>query len=77
MKTYLVFVPILKPKYLNDFKGNKKCFVAGSTWQKDESLIIKFINNQDSCLISSVTLPITFLSLNTLNAETKSFILND
>jgi len=41
-------------KYLNDFKGNKKCFVAGSTWQKDESLIIKFINSykkNDVCFI--------------------------
>ena len=41
-------------KYLNDFKGNKKCFVAGSTWQKDESLIIKFINSykkNDVCVV--------------------------
>jgi len=41
-------------KYLNDFKGNKKCFVAGSTWEKDETLIIKFINSykkNDVCFI--------------------------
>ena len=41
-------------RYLNDFKGNKKCFVAGSTWEKDESLIIKFINSyekNDVCFI--------------------------
>ena len=41
-------------KYLNNFKGNKKCFVAGSTWEKDESLIIKFINSyekNDVCFI--------------------------
>ena len=41
-------------KYLNNFKGNKKCFVAGSSWGKDESLIIKFINSykkNDVCFI--------------------------
>jgi len=41
-------------KYLNNFKGNKKCFVAGSSWEKDESLIIKFINSykkNDVCFI--------------------------
>ncbi|MAU63306.1 MAG: 3-deoxy-D-manno-octulosonic acid transferase [Flavobacteriaceae bacterium] len=41
-------------KYLNDFKGDKKCFVGGSTWEKDESLIIKFINSyekNDVCFI--------------------------
>lgn len=34
-------------KSLNDFKGNKMCFVAGSTWPKDESIITKFINSYD------------------------------
>ncbi len=41
-------------RYLNNFKGNKKCFVAGSSWEKDESLIIKFINSykkNDVCFI--------------------------
>lgn len=43
-----------KIEYLSEFKGSKKCIVAGSTWEKDEKIIIKFINNyikEDVCFI--------------------------
>ncbi len=41
-------------KHLNEFKGSKKCFVAGSTWKEDEEMIINFINSyeeNDVCFI--------------------------
>jgi 3-deoxy-D-manno-octulosonic-acid transferase len=31
--------------FLKDFKNNKICIVAGSTWKEDNDLIIKFINS--------------------------------
>ncbi|MBT8300140.1 MAG: 3-deoxy-D-manno-octulosonic acid transferase [Maribacter sp.] len=33
-----------KLSFMESFKGNKICFVAGSTWPEDEELIVKFIN---------------------------------
>ncbi len=30
--------------FMEQFKGNKTCFVAGSTWPEDEEIIVKFIN---------------------------------
>ena len=30
--------------FMEHFKGNKTCFVAGSTWPEDEEIIVKFIN---------------------------------
>lgn len=41
-------------KHINEFKGSKKCIIAGSTWREDEELIIKFINTykkDDVCFI--------------------------
>ena len=41
-------------KYLNKFKKSKQCFVAGSTWNEDDEIIIKFINSykeNDICFI--------------------------
>lgn len=41
-------------KYLNEFKKSKQCFVAGSTWNEDDEIIIKFINSykeNDICFI--------------------------
>jgi len=32
-------------KYLKDFKKNKICIVAGSTWKQDDDLIVEFINS--------------------------------
>lgn len=43
-----------KIKYLNKFKKSKQCFVAGSTWNEDDEIIIKFINSykeNDICFI--------------------------
>lgn len=34
--------------YINDFKGKAKVIVAGSTWDKDEQLLIEYINNSPS-----------------------------
>ena len=34
--------------FLKDFKNNKICIVAGSTWKEDDDLIIKFINSYAS-----------------------------
>ena len=39
---------------LKEFKGSKKCIVAGSTWKEDEEMIIEFINTykkNDVCFI--------------------------
>lgn len=33
-----------KLSFMERFKGNKTCFVAGSTWPEDEEIIVKFIN---------------------------------
>jgi len=41
-------------KHLNEFKKSKQCFVAGSTWEEDEAMIVKFINSceeNDICFI--------------------------
>jgi 3-deoxy-D-manno-octulosonic-acid transferase len=32
---------------INDFRGNKTVIVAGSTWEKDEDLLLDFINQSD------------------------------
>ncbi|EGV43548.2 3-deoxy-D-manno-octulosonic acid transferase [Bizionia argentinensis JUB59] len=34
--------------FIGDFKNNKICVVAGSTWPEDEALLIDFINNTES-----------------------------
>jgi 3-deoxy-D-manno-octulosonic-acid transferase len=34
--------------FLKDFKNNKLCIVAGSTWKEDDDLIINFINSNSS-----------------------------
>ncbi len=34
--------------FLKEFKNNKTCIVAGSTWEEDDDLIIKFINSNSS-----------------------------
>ncbi len=33
--------------FMEEFKGNKKCFVAGSSWPDDENIFIDFINQSD------------------------------
>ena len=33
-----------KLSFMERFKGNETCFVAGSTWPEDEEIIVKFIN---------------------------------
>ena len=34
--------------FIEEFKGNKVCLVAGSTWPEDENLLLKFINSEGS-----------------------------
>ena len=34
--------------FLKEFKNKKTCIVAGSTWEEDDDLIIKFINSNSS-----------------------------
>lgn len=36
--------------FMGDFKGNSKCFVAGSTWPEDEQVILDYINKAPSDL---------------------------
>jgi len=36
--------------FMNSFKGNKFCLVAGSTWPEDEKIVVKHIN---TCLTSN------------------------
>ncbi len=31
--------------FMNSFKGNQSCFVAGSTWPEDEEILIEYINS--------------------------------
>lgn len=32
-------------KYINEFKMNNKCIVAGSIWEGDQNIIVEYINN--------------------------------
>lgn len=34
--------------FMEDFKGNSKCLVAGSTWPEDEAVLLDFINAPDT-----------------------------
>ncbi len=34
--------------FINEFKNNKTCLIAGSTWKEDEVLLVNFINNTSS-----------------------------
>ncbi len=34
--------------FMEQFKGNSPCFIAGSTWQEDESLIVNYINSNST-----------------------------
>ncbi|MDA0757665.1 MAG: 3-deoxy-D-manno-octulosonic acid transferase [Bacteroidetes bacterium] len=43
--------------YLKNFKNNKTCIVAGSTWRKDDDIIIKFINSNSSSKICWIIAP--------------------
>lgn len=43
--------------FIKNFKSNKLCIVAGSTWPEDESLFIEFINNQLSKDIKIIIAP--------------------
>lgn len=43
--------------FIKNFKNNKLCIVAGSTWPEDESLFIEFINNQLSKDIKIIIAP--------------------
>ena len=36
--------------FIEQFKGNETCFVAGSTWPEDEEIIVKFINETQNHL---------------------------
>ena len=36
--------------FMEQFKGNETCFVAGSTWPEDEEIIVKFINETQNHL---------------------------
>lgn len=36
--------------FMNRFKGNSKCFVAGSTWPEDEEVLLDFINSPEQKL---------------------------
>lgn len=36
--------------FMQNFKGNSKCFVAGSSWPEDEEILVDYINNNSSTL---------------------------
>ena len=59
-------------KYLNKFKKSKQCFVAGSTWNEDDEIIIKFINSYKENDICFIIAPHQ-IDLNKIN-KAKSFI---
>ena len=61
-----------KIKYLNKFKKSKQCFVAGSTWNEDDEIIIKFINSYKENDICFIIAPHQ-IDLNKIN-KAKSFI---
>jgi len=43
--------------FIETFKGNNLCVVAGSTWQLDENLFVNYINNQASNNVKFVIAP--------------------
>ncbi|MCF7559189.1 3-deoxy-D-manno-octulosonic acid transferase [Sabulilitoribacter multivorans] len=43
--------------YIADFKDNKLCIVAGSTWPDDENLLINFINSEASKNVKFIIAP--------------------
>lgn len=61
-----------KIKYLNKFKKSKQCFVAGSTWNEDDEIIIKFINSYKENDICFIIAPHQ-IDLNKIN-KAKNFI---
>lgn len=36
--------------FMANFKGLKKCFVAGSTWPEDETILVDYINSSDTSI---------------------------
>ncbi|RKR14176.1 3-deoxy-D-manno-octulosonic-acid transferase [Maribacter vaceletii] len=36
--------------FMQNFKGNSKCFIAGSSWPEDEEIIVEYINKNESNL---------------------------
>ncbi|WOD42149.1 3-deoxy-D-manno-octulosonic acid transferase [Hwangdonia lutea] len=43
--------------FIEDFKGNNLCVVAGSTWLPDENLFINFVNNEASKGVKFILAP--------------------
>lgn len=43
--------------FINAFKDNKLCIVAGSTWPEDDSLLIEFINNYNKADVKFIIAP--------------------
>ncbi len=43
--------------YIDEFKNNKLCIVAGSSWPEDESLFVNFINSEASKNIKFIIAP--------------------
>lgn len=43
--------------FIETFKGNNICFVAGSTWPEDEKLLLQYINNNPSDKVKYVIAP--------------------
>lgn len=44
-------------EFMERFTTNKKCFVAGSTWPDDESILVKFINENEANDVKWVIAP--------------------
>ena len=36
--------------FMTSFKGDKKCFVAGSTWPEDEAILVEYINSSNDSI---------------------------
>ncbi|NNC51165.1 MAG: 3-deoxy-D-manno-octulosonic acid transferase [Flaviramulus sp.] len=43
--------------YIEKFKNNKLCIVAGSTWPEDDALLINFINSEASANVKFIIAP--------------------
>ncbi|CAH8282455.1 3-deoxy-D-manno-octulosonic-acid transferase [Mariniflexile fucanivorans] len=58
-------------KFIETFKQNRLCVVAGSTWPEDEILLINFINSEDSKGVKFIIAPHNIKSNQIKNIQEK------
>ncbi|NMH87673.1 3-deoxy-D-manno-octulosonic acid transferase [Flavivirga algicola] len=57
--------------FIENFKGNKLCLVAGSTWPEDENLLINYINSCDHNNVKFIIAPHNIKTLQINNIQEK------